>query len=131
MTPGPTFWHRASRRPSFWLGLFVACFLAWAWWDSFRNASFGSVERDYRALQVVRAFGETVLLNRERMSWTGLSFVGERGPITELDWSGFKERTGKPALIVPDSLVFFSFVGVWVGWLAWRSRVEGAQLEKP
>jgi hypothetical protein len=29
---------------------------------------------------------------------------------------------------VPDSLVFFSFVGLWVGWMVWRWRREARGL---
>ena len=30
---------------------------------------------------------------------------------------------------IPDFLVFFSFVGLWGGWLVWRGRVGANLLE--
>ena len=39
MTPRPIY-----RWKSFWLGLFVACFLAWAWRDSYRVGAGLSLE---------------------------------------------------------------------------------------
>ena len=36
MTPRPLY-----RWKAFWLGLFVTCFLAWAWWDSLKFSSGG------------------------------------------------------------------------------------------
>ena len=36
MTPRPIY-----RWKAFWLGLFVTCFLAWAWWDSLNFSSSG------------------------------------------------------------------------------------------
>ena len=119
-----SFWHRTRRRPSFWLGLFVACFLAWAWWDSM-HASLGinSVVAN-RRLILVRVEGATQIFWRLAPG-TKLRFEAARLPpeVGGEYISVFKEE-GFSYFRVPDSLVFFSFVGVWVGWLAWRWRVE-------
>jgi len=123
-----SFWHRTRRRPSFWLGLFLACFFAWAWWDSYR----------YTVAAYYNSNAGHFVFGRE----DGVSLVSVSRALvvpweySSGDWSRFPAelREGRiEAMVeeycedhwkVPDSLVFFSFVGVWVGWLAWRWRVE-------
>jgi hypothetical protein len=136
MNPHPGFWHRTRRRPSFWLGVFVACFLAWAWWDSYtNNAALGYTWRA-RSFVVFRGNGTSFITSAANV-WFGPG----------LDW-GYGATTGdaKSALAawreggaavrfcrIPDSLVFFSFVGVWVGWLAlsdWRRKSRGALAQR-
>ena len=124
MNPHPSFWHRTRRRPSFWLGLFVACFLAWAWWDSYRVfpslylANIGGLFRQ-DGFSIVY----TPPLDRlDGSSWNCLQREDWR---FELDTTIYMmESHGSRCLKFPDSLVFFSFVGLWSGWLAWRARVE-------
>jgi hypothetical protein len=126
MKPGPNrFWHSARRRSSFWLGLFVACFLAWAWWDSFRSQSTAVSEWRNRTFTLSSLDGT-------------IYFVSGSGWLTSHAW-GFRAWSGKKVANyeqtltnvgashrrVPHSLVFFSFLGHWVGWLAWGERLAG------
>jgi len=126
MNPHPGFWHRTRRRPSFWLGLLVVCFLAWAWWDSYRNDSAlwmksGTIVRGYGTTYIEVGAGPVELGGRREPHY--MNEGGYREEIAAFynhDWA------------VPDSLVFFSCVGVWVGWLAlsdWRRKTRGARVE--
>ncbi|MCW1921011.1 hypothetical protein OKA05_00495 [Luteolibacter arcticus] len=53
------------RRVSFWLGLFVACFLAWAWWDSYRNGTSLACSWKTGSLWVVQADGSFYIASGE------------------------------------------------------------------
>jgi hypothetical protein len=130
MMLGPRFWRRTSRRPSFWLGLFVACFLAWAWWDSYQREPLVHVTTRREALQLSRIGGVTMVATGPipDMPYWGFWGVGSRplagGPETlghqrgrEQRWA-FARARGVRYLKIPDSLVLFSFLGLWVGWLA-------------
>ena len=86
--------------------------------------------------QVVRAKGATILvwgriteLGNVFTRWGSFARVDEKWVNVDALVTGPEKRTVR----IPDSLVFLSFVGVWVGWLAfsdWRSaRVERKQLE--
>jgi len=128
----PTFWHLTRRRPSFWLGLFVACFLAWAWQDSTRHMFEVSATVAGKGSVVMRRHGSTWILY-------GLSdggfWVNRRPDVMPDDewkeylssWVGVGFRQTR----VPDSLVFFSYVGLWIGWLTfsdWRRKTRTADL---
>jgi hypothetical protein len=125
MTPGPPFRfrHKTIHRVSFWLGLFVACFLAWAWWDSYREDSALSVEGAGRELCFVRHDGETRFYaeaDSHALDARLEVYAGNDATMQRAIWWWGSARPVK----VPDSLVFFSFVGLWGGWLGWRWRVE-------
>jgi hypothetical protein len=124
MKPGPPlrFWHRTRRRPSFWLGLFVACFLGWAWWESHYSYSEMALSGRGQVLRCVRKDGETSVYwfkdppSRDfDLNVTRTDFVKRRiFPTTsDINW-----LLASPSFKTRDSLVFFSFVGLWVGWLA-------------
>ena len=115
---------RFCRHPSFWLGLLFACFLAWVWWDSYR---IGSVcQLGWRNQMLTFANNE------------GEAFVAfKRYPGSRLEVNGSREASetvkafqseewawGSTLCRVPNALVFFSFLGLWVGWLAWRWKRE-------
>jgi hypothetical protein len=118
MIPRPTFWHRTRRRPSFWLGLFVVCFLAWAWWVSYDSGAMVLYAWGKRAFAIIHRNGASCLLTARPWSGRRLEWQYSNWLYTEevlQNWSLAEELS---YLRVPDSLVFFSFVGVWVGWLA-------------
>ena len=127
-----SFWHRTRRRPSFWLGLFVACFLAWAWWDCYRvDTHLGfSGEED------VFAF---VLSKGQLSFYFAIDAAGpDNGFYFHRDSTGDETLTMRelanlldyPRWGLPASLVFFSFVGFWGGWLVWRWRGERMEVLK-
>jgi hypothetical protein len=116
MTPRPI--HRWK---SFWLGLFVAGFLAWAWWDSSRN--------------------DTCLGNGQCAAWRleGSTFVCWDFARTNVSWQfhrypqgtlapGFKDRLeqeeahGLHWFEIPDLLAVCSYAALWIGWLAWHGK---------
>jgi hypothetical protein len=117
MKPRPPY-----RRVSFWLGLFVAWFLAWAWWDSYQNLSALNL-RGGGILHITRAEGATYFntggAEGPRFYRDSLG-VTLKGRNLEAEW----HRWGFRFVKVPDALMFFSFVGLWAGWLVWRGRVE-------
>jgi hypothetical protein len=121
MTPRPFY-----RWKSFWLGLFVLVFLGWAWWDSYRNEALLLRERRDDFLQCLRVDGATYFVSGrwsfpsplERFAATHSKGLGIAS------WNQTWQVLGASPVRVPDSLVFFSFVGLWGGWLVWRARVE-------
>jgi hypothetical protein len=113
MTPRPIY-----RWKSFWLGVFVACFLAWAWGDSRRCETW---------LQV-GGYG-TVRLDGTTFVFKGVLdgskvVVVKRGAkaATAAEEERFFVLRGVRHFKIRDSLVFFSFIALWGGWLAWRWR---------
>ena len=131
-----SFWHRTRRRPSFWLGLFVSCFLAWAWWQSYLDFPALVVARSGNATELSRMRGATYIVmgpsGALRVPSTCWEVRGKRW----LQPSGWEElwalghAHGVRPYRIPDSLVFFPFVGLWVGWLAlsdWRRRTRVAR----
>ena len=66
------------RWKSFWLGLFVACFLAWAWWDSMRFISGVS----WREIHAGNSGGGVFLEHRSPSS-------GAIGPVADFQWVRF------------------------------------------
>ena len=129
MTSGPPlrFWYRTRRRPSFWLGLFVACFLAWAWWDSYSYLTRVWLDLDFREVGIVRIEGRT---------WfPALAMGAEKfgGAFMHKDLASFPESEPLEPGGIPDSLVFFSFLGLWGGWLAlsdWRRKTRRGPVEE-
>ena len=123
-----SFWHRTRRRPSFWLGLFIACFLAWAWWDSYRmemSAGFSATTRSYRVYRIEGATVFTFYVDWFA-SGSGFGFWYESANGREF-WESRWDAFGVKHCRVPDPLVFSSVVGLWVGWLAfsdWRRKTR-------
>jgi hypothetical protein len=128
-TPGPRFWHRTRRRPSFWLGLFVVCFLAWAWWDSYRQNPTVSYGWRGEAVEIIRLHGSTYFAVGPDWSWSrGASLTFKR--IRKEKQARIWESVGWRYIEVPDPRVFFSFLGLWIGWLAlsdWRRKKRGRE----
>jgi len=123
MTPRPLY-----KWKSFWLGLFVACFLAWAWWDSYRVGSIAQVGWDSRMFMFANCEGEAFV-------------TFKRYPGSQLEINGTREEAevvselrseewfmGVSLCRIRDALVFFSFVGLWGGWLFWRWKREAGML---
>ena len=135
MNPPSGFWHRTRRRPSFWLGLFVACFLAWAWWDSYGNGSGILYSWGSDAFAALRWQGASFLVSVED-GWFPAGFQWRYRPGFNVDriLSAWKESGSDIRHCrVPDSLAFTSFVGLWVGWLAfpewlWKRRRAALRL---
>jgi hypothetical protein len=135
MTPGPPlrFWHRTRRRPSFWLGLFVACFLAWAWWDSYRNGAIVWYARGTVAVAVIQAKGAFFFASGGPWFPPGFHWIYSPGLDPEELFAAWGSAVHVGHLRVPDSLVFFSFVGLWGGWLAfpeWLRKKRLGRVEK-
>ena len=142
MTPGPhRFWQSSLRRPSFWLGLFVACFLAWAWRDSFeRQHVVRGHSQNNLLLACFHVEGRLLFIFWPDYDWdhrwtveirevseehNAAKFVGFIERELELEGSSLARYWS-----IPDALVFCSFVGLWVGWLSfseWRRRTRLAR----
>jgi len=111
------------RWKSFWLGVLVLGFIGWAWWDSFQRELMAYHVGNTHEVQLVRTEGASFVAS-------GDDFVGElpgfgvRYPagIGMERWKGVWELYGVRHHRIPDALVFFSFLGLWGGWLAWRWR---------
>jgi hypothetical protein len=137
MRPGPhRFWKISGRRPSFWLGFFVACFLAWAWWDSYRHTSLLSWGGSKGLIGILREDGATFVFKyHDSVAGTLLSgwdFTRAEPLRVGTVWDYLKTITVSHGR-APDSLVFFSFLGLWVGWLAFSDcrRKKRAQRMEP
>ncbi|MCW1926626.1 hypothetical protein OKA05_29000 [Luteolibacter arcticus] len=107
--------HPLHRWPSFWLGLFVASFLAWAWWDSHRYFS--------RIVWIGKGF-----------AWNGAGKVGwsqvvqpvggtfdiatDRVPLSGFWLEGVFTKFTTTAL--PHGIILISFLALWSAFLAWR-----------
>ena len=114
------------RRVSFWLGLFVACFLAGAWWDSYQRQTLVDVATPHGVVTAERRTGSTWLFLSPGVSPWNFSYAHRR-IIPQVDWDdqlASLKGIGIRCLWAPDIIVFFSFVGLWGVWLAWRMRVE-------
>jgi hypothetical protein len=120
---------KLRRRPSFWLGLFVALFLAWASWDSYRHEALLHRESREGFVQCLRLEGGTYFVSG---LWPSPA-PGERLVTSHSNglglstWRQMWQEFGANPVRVPDSLVFFSFLGLWVGWLAlsdWRRKTR-------
>ncbi|MCW1922623.1 hypothetical protein OKA05_08660 [Luteolibacter arcticus] len=113
MTPRPCY-----RWKTFWLGLFVASFLGWAWWDSNSHETVAFRSGWTRTTYLYSATGETIFARGCTIEFgvmgNAWGFSHNELPVLPPFWelgdgvSGFK---------VPDPLVFFSFLGLWAGWL--------------
>jgi len=139
MTPRPI--HKWI---TFWLGLFVACFLAWAWRDSYRHHTTLSIIRidwfggDWGA-QATRAYGKTFL--EIYPSWLRDHRIDLlRDPLPSAP--DYDTATYHPEMpfassiipdwkIIPDYLLFFSFLLLWSAWLAWRWRRQCTLTKSP
>ena len=131
MTPRPPHrhWHRTIRRPSFWLGGFVACFLAWAWWDSHRIDTRVAYAGEDHVGTFLLTGGESVFLFLRDAAGPDKGLYFHRDPSREeaMIVQGFARVMGYHRVSLPNSLIFFSFLAPWLGWLAWRARVERKQ----
>jgi hypothetical protein len=119
MNPRPGFWHRTRRRPSFWLGLFVACFLAWAWWDSYEAQTvFRWMDSSEESIQFTRMDGASFVTVGSGIELIQYMPGWQYERTNEVPFESLWSLAGSQYWRVPDSLVFFSFLGLWVGWLA-------------
>ena len=120
------------RRKSFWLGLFVLVFLGWAWWQSFHhcvrlNIPLGGGKSVGKALAGFRQDGETVFVKAHRDASQLLSFrtTPRRGGSLGLkDYCATADQLGFRWILIPDSLVFFPALALWLGWLFWHWKRE-------
>jgi hypothetical protein len=130
MMPRPLY-----RRVSFWLGLFVACFLAW---ECLANrgkvmiASFPGGGGDQVHLVRVRGnsylmWGETIGIANFVSQWVDFARFEDNGFDWEAHWDG-KGAFGARYLKLPDEVVFLCYLGLWVGWMAWWWQ-RGRKLE--
>jgi hypothetical protein len=116
------------RRVSFWLGLFVACFIAWGWWDSM-NRQMGvqrNFDRDRVGISVIRQGGMSFFF-KGLPTFEGYWWKATREPMQEV--VGRLQRTGGPDGVlvqVPDAVVLICWSGLWGAWLVWSGgrRVE-------
>src|SRR5262245_27413024 len=115
--------HPFYRWKSFWLGLFVACFLAWAWWDSHKHQTYVVWSGAHYTCYLGRRDGFTLFADVPwgiSLGWRFNRFaIGNlRVPDVWMGWPDVRSVLGR------DSLIFFSFLGLWGGWLGWRARIE-------
>ncbi len=116
------------RWKSFWLGLFVLVFLGWAWRESYLNFPTISRDRSGNAIEVSRMRGVTYMVTGPSGALRILAggwVVGSKKFFQPTDWEdmwALGHAHGVRVFRVPDSLVFFSYLGLWGGWLVWRRR---------
>jgi hypothetical protein len=109
------------RRVSFWLGLFVACFIVWAWWDSM-NRQLGlqrNFDRDRVGISVIRQGGVSFFF-KGQATFEGYWWNAIRVPTREVEER--LRRTGGPDGVlvkVPDAVVLICWLGLWGAWLVW------------
>jgi hypothetical protein len=120
MSPRPI--HRWK---SFWLGLFAAGFLAWAWWDSHTHETIAYRAGWTRTTYLYRASGETtiaqgpsLLFDVSGKSW---GYIHQELPLLPPVWELSDDVR---RITIADPLVFFTYLGLWSAWLAWHGRRE-------
>lgn len=110
------------RWKSFWLGLFVLVFVGWAYVDSFRFHAMACQTAGGRTMVVYRSYGVTRFGEGPT---SGFSYNPEWDFTYDDRDSPFPNWVRKPDVPlfeVRDSLVFFSFLGLWGSGLTWRWR---------
>ena len=114
------------RWKSFWLGLCVLVFLAWASLDSRQYASGCDMPVAGGRFFAIRAQDSTWLAFGRGQAASRVPFY--RAPIAprkqvEDEFAAFREF-GFYCIGIPDPLVFFSFAGLWLAWLFWHWKRE-------
>jgi hypothetical protein len=114
------------RRKSIWLGIFVACFLGWAWWDSQSVTTVVTWKGTQRGVQAIRVDGSSFLIVGPPSQMTFY-------PIGKRSWGYARAKFG-PKMVrtiigtprgnskvweVRDAVVCLFFLAGWGGWLAW------------
>jgi hypothetical protein len=146
MTPRP--FHRWK---SFWLGILIACFLGWAWWDSLRfessvtwhrftvtNASgaifivYGSQDTASPELSWARSDPNTfIYITLSAFVPPGLLRGGDEDPgnlwaaaVSSESPAVYHEVAIEGMRFQPrgDWLILLAFVLPWSGFLIWRGR---------
>ncbi|WP_341405232.1 hypothetical protein [Luteolibacter soli] len=124
--------HVMTRRPvyrrvSFWLGLFVACFLGWGWWDSYRRCPGFAWERGGKAVIVLRMDGVTGVtrgpsdaMKIRRGSLSSMVMTARAALSWEKLWKDAGSGAGVRFVRIPDGVVFAGWLVVWGGWMGWR-----------
>ena len=118
MTPRPMYCWK-----SFWLGVFVVCFFAWAWRDSLRTDTW--MQRIWASgrLGMIRVQGVTWVY-RDAEAFFDLNGVQRRATqysakeVEEMEFEG----ADFPYVKIPDGAVWACFAVVWGGWMVWRWR---------
>ncbi len=116
------------RWKSFWIGLFVLVFLGWAWSESYLKFPTISQARSGKAIEFSRMRGVTYMVTGPSGSLRILAggwVVGNKRFLQPTDWENLwalGHAHGVRVFRVPDSLIFFSYLGLWGGGLAWRWR---------
>ncbi|MCW1926397.1 hypothetical protein OKA05_27850 [Luteolibacter arcticus] len=119
MTPRPL-----HRRVSFWLGLFIACFLGWAWWHSYRYCPGAGVAFAGAQISAARQDGATFVFTPPDQGmarhWID---VEPRASCPDLeDALSTAEGLDVRWMRLPDPLVFLTYLALWTAALAWRQR---------
>jgi hypothetical protein len=123
------------RWKSFWLGLFVACFFAWAWWDSMENRMLLVIGQGRLGILVERHAGVTRVVGNWPVKYPGVEFHhynrGREATDTESICASLGLRYSK----VRDSRVLLYYLAVWsafLGWRRWRmKRLAAGMAEEP
>ena len=120
------------RRVSFWLGLFVALFLAWAWWRSMEFHLLLTWRLGNTTMGGMRYEGATHLfygipapVGIWHVPGSYLELMGVKR-LLDLDGYFYPYRyNGMESghVKVPDGLVFFGYLWLWGWWLVRRGRV--------
>ena len=116
------------RWKSFWLGLSVVLFLAWAWLDSYHGLSECFLKLGNREAQFSRAKGVTYVYLRQGDTYLTSLPPGEfqletsRLPAYWPNIWEWLEKYGAPQARIPDAPIFYSYLGLWSGLLAWHRR---------
>ena len=118
---------------SFWLGVFVACFLAWGWWDSQGHTSVVTWKGTQRGVQAFRVDGSSFLIVGPPYQmkyftigkvWGYARWEAEPEKVwAHIEWT----RDQSTVWVMPDAVVFVSFLVGWGGWLAWRREGEASR----
>jgi hypothetical protein len=103
--------------PSFWLGLFVAAFLGWAWWDSHRYYSAVTWIGKGIGWNASGKLGYSLVV--QSPSGPG-GFATTRMPIGSIWLAGIFAKFQTYAL--PHWILSGSFLTLWATSLVWRWR---------
>jgi len=130
MNPRPFY-----RWKSFWLGVFVACFLMSEYLGnrgkvmiaSFRGTGPGQVHVVRVKGSSFLMWGETIGIGNFVSDWMTFARFEENGFDFEAHWQG-KRVNGVRYLKLPDAMVLLSYLALWGGWMAWRWQ-RGRKLE--
>jgi len=120
---------------SFWLGVVVLVFMGWAAWKSRSEDHVLTAAGDRWCVQVVKMESRTAVVTGPPWAMVfhatrGVSYHAmSRDPVSFVPVLEDMRPLGLRFVMVPDRLLFFSFLGLWLAGMIWQWSREQKKLE--